>query len=323
MFSSTVTSVLCVAALALPFAQSACNEVTNWCDFGPNMAAHYKCDTPTDCLTSKVGLQSDHSKFVEIMYSLPALKDGAGADLVEFEVSDFSGFVQDQNADAEKAYFAIATPLMINGGVTPVGYLAVLQGIAFTNFTLSSIPTPAVPGVGVLYPCLAGMNQDGSCVSKNFEEGQFKWSFAAYQVEDCANPSECVFYMRTKLDTSALGDDAYVSIVASDSKTYSLTNPPATDVSISKIVIGDFGFTFPTGVNTNNDIYDEDGTKIYVEAIDGKTINLQFAVKAPGAGKFVSYDPTVDFSQHLGAASASSACASVVVGLLAALALFN
>jgi len=322
MFSSTVTSVLCVAALALPFAQSACNDKTNWCDFGPNMAAHYKCDSPANCLTSKVGLQSDYSKFVDIQYSLPAFQDGTGADLIEFEMSDLSGFVQSQNADAEKAYFAVATPLMLKGLDTPVAYLAVLQGIAFTNFTLSSIATPEVPGVGVLNPCLAGMNTDGTCVSKNFEEGQFKWSFAAYQVEDCVQEKECTFYMRTKLDTSAVGD-AYVSIVASDSMTYSLTNPPAADVSISKIVIGDFGFTFPTGVNTNNEIYDEDGTKIFVESIVGKTINLQFAVKAPGAGKFVSYDPTVDFSQHLGAASASSACASVVVGLLAALALFN
>lgn len=194
-----------------------------------------------------------------------------------------------------------------------VGYLAVMQGIAIKDFELGSIATPVIPdGVGSLSPCMT-TKVNGACTPKKFPLGSYKYSFAAYQTEDCENPSACMFALRSTLDTSLVGD---VTLNAG-TKEYTMSDIPAM-TAIDSMNIGSFKLTFPTGANYNNESFDEKGAEVVVEEIKGKVIHLGVRVKTPGKGKFVMYDPTMAYnSKVFSAASVTSACSSTVLGLLA------
>lgn len=274
-----------VFALFASQAAAVCNA-NGWCS-ASKLNAYYACTDLESCITSKLSMDVVGGTMpVTLKYNLPAFKDGEN-DAKEFDTPDFADILKTTAADDKGAFFQLATGLKTGGNL--VGYLMVAQGIAFKPMQLTELSVPEIDGMK-LKPCAYKMTGD-KCDPKNLKESEFKFSFGVYQKENCATPDSCFFILRASMDTSETGTAA---VSFNGNATLNLANPPAATVAIATMAIGKFAVEFPTGVNVNNENYDEKGCDVYVESVEGKVINLAFKVKAPGAGKFLIYDPLVD-----------------------------
>lgn len=279
-------------------------DTDGWCNFG-DLDAHYSCPTPgPQCLESKISKTGMHNEYVKLTYVAPALIDGT-KDPIEFIV-DPSGIIDGQFADADEAFFTLATGLGVENMAEPAGYLLVMQGVSFNAFESSNISTPEIPGIGAMEICWGATTSAGKCESKAFAQHQYKFSFAAYQVAPCDTPDDCHFFLRTQVDTTNMPADAPIFFNGDAAMT---VDKVATGVAnaVSSFNIGDQFFQFPTGVNVNNDNFLQAGCTVHLEEKPANGImKLAFRVKAPGVNKFVMYDPDVSYkstSDQSGAAT--------------------
>jgi len=311
-------SVLAAATVAVANANTC--GADGWCNFG-SLDAYYNCpETPgPSCLESKIAKKDMRNEYVKLQYVAPAYKDG-DADAAEFSV-DANQVTQTSGMDENGAMFALTAPLNDAGGNT-AAYLAVMQGITFKEFKSASVSVPAPPGsgstTGKMDICWAGAT-GGVCDEKTFPKDHFKFSFAAYQVANCENdPNNCFFFLRTQLDYSTVPASAPIYFNGDEAMT---ADKVATGIAnaISSITIGDQDFIFPTGVNVNNEQFVTTGCTVHLEETPAnKIMKLAFKVAAPGAGKFIMYDPDVQYkaaNQNSGAAAIGSSVALIAAAV--------
>lgn len=292
----------------------------DWCNFG-TLDAYYKCNfdadpLDTNCMKSRISLKDEHEKYISLEYQLPALRDGAEADYQEFQLTNIMG---ESTKDDDKALFKLATSL--NFGEDTLAYLGVVQAVAFKDFTSKSIVMPQIPDVNPNLDVCWAENDGEDCKSKTFTAGSFKWSFAAYQVKDCANPDDCFFFMRSVIDAKLL-EVGLADIYFNGDKSVTAEGEAFGESFIVKSIhLKGQVFKFPEGVNVNNQEWMANGCTVHLEerTTDDMRLHLAFKVKAPGAGKFVMYDPDVSAASIIDLDSASVPSATTTVSAVAML----
>jgi len=298
----TLIALLCVVSVV---GQSAgtCDETTGVC-LSSKLYSKYVCKggttapTTKQCLENTIALAANTAKSVKLTYQLPTLMDGTTLKTFVLPTT-IAEIKNDQSVDANKALFGLATALKTADAAvgSKPSYFVVMQGMSFKAFNASVMPVPriendpAVPNNGQLKPCFYKMGTDGKCVPKQFKADDFKFSFAAFQSTDCENPTNCTFNLRAQADTANIAGE---SITFNGDASMTLASPPAADVVIKSMRIGKLRFTYPSGVNVNNEKFVENGCAVYVTSVTGTVINFEFRVAAPGKGKFAVYDPSVD-----------------------------
>uniref|UniRef100_A0A0G4HWJ5 Uncharacterized protein n=1 Tax=Chromera velia CCMP2878 TaxID=1169474 RepID=A0A0G4HWJ5_9ALVE len=266
---------------------------------GGDIAGLYQCSDPsTDageetCLSVNLGAASDQSKYIKLTYETPFYVSSDGTK------TEFSIYNNEIGVDAESSvstdggsyhYFFIKATLGDSG--EKAAHLGVSQAIVESAFTKSSVSMSSYDGSVSGDVCLGAVNSAGECTtSRSFVDGEYKYTFILYQLEDCSN---CYFVLRNKVDLSngydmcSFNQGTLLSGITNSTSEFNVSTIELTDSAL-----GSIRYSFPTDVNFNNENVDANGVTITATKIDDTSFYLDFKVKAPGKDKWVAYDPAL------------------------------